>query len=212
MADSSNKYRCRYCDETDAEKFYPYKQTECKSCYCAVKNKRNLELDKNKTRLCRGCGETRENEFYARDFTRCRKCRAIHNKLNKNREIICTVCGETNPENFYKRAISKCKRCSLRSYPYYGQLVSTQGGDFCYLCKRTPEQLGKLHLCVDHDHATGFVRGLLCFQCNIALEQFKRYVGSELRLLQYLTNPPAQHLRIVFEYKAGWKQHKNPIL
>ena len=44
----------------------------------------------------------------------------------------------------------------------YERLLADQGG-VCAICKRPPK---KRRLHVDHDHATGKVRGLLCFTCN----------------------------------------------
>jgi hypothetical protein len=45
-------------------------------------------------------------------------------------------------------------------------LLAAQGG-VCAICKTAPA----VH--VDHDHATGAVRALLCFNCNGGLGQFK---------------------------------------
>ncbi len=47
----------------------------------------------------------------------------------------------------------------------YERLLSEQGGT-CALCPTKPKTR-RLH--VDHDHATGKVRGLLCYRCNRAL-------------------------------------------
>jgi hypothetical protein len=45
-------------------------------------------------------------------------------------------------------------------------LLDQQGG-LCAICRAAPA----VH--VDHDHATGAVRALLCFNCNGGLGQFK---------------------------------------
>ncbi|MDQ6727114.1 MAG: endonuclease VII domain-containing protein [Actinomycetota bacterium] len=52
----------------------------------------------------------------------------------------------------------------------YDAMLEGQGGG-CAVCSRTPRENSSLH--VDHDHATGQIRGLLCFSCNNALADFQ---------------------------------------
>jgi hypothetical protein len=59
------------------------------------------------------------------------------------------------------------KRCETIygiSLADYDRMYAQQGGR-CKMCKRKP----KRGLCVDHCHATGRVRGLLCHNCNSLL-------------------------------------------
>ena len=52
----------------------------------------------------------------------------------------------------------------------YAEMVKTQGGQ-CAVCKTAkPGGTGK-RWCVDHDHETGKVRGLLCTHCNMGIGQ-----------------------------------------
>lgn len=70
----------------------------------------------------------------------------------------------------------------------YDQILAAQNGG-CGICGRPPRD-GKRHA-VDHDHKTGFVRGLLCFMCN------KRVLGARsadvlIKTAAYVTDPPAR--------------------
>jgi hypothetical protein len=49
----------------------------------------------------------------------------------------------------------------------YDAMLAAQGG-LCALCHRHERTKAK-RLAVDHDHATGAVRGLLCGPCNVVL-------------------------------------------
>lgn len=58
----------------------------------------------------------------------------------------------------------------------YQRLFESQGG-VCAICRRaeTFDRKGyrRARLSVDHDHATGLVRGLLCMDCNRAIGLFR---------------------------------------
>lgn len=49
----------------------------------------------------------------------------------------------------------------------YREMLRLQGGR-CKLCQAPPKtQAGKVRLlCIDHDHQTGRVRGIVCYNCN----------------------------------------------
>ena len=94
----------------------------------------------------------------------------------------CHTCDETKPHIEWSRASrtkdglgSECKVCmgarGRRDYfrrthgllPADLKELRRAQDDRCAIClERSPQH-------VDHDHATGRVRGLLCFLCNVAL-------------------------------------------
>jgi hypothetical protein len=55
----------------------------------------------------------------------------------------------------------------------------------CALCEG-PKVGGKAYYCIDHDHTTGKVRGLLCLTCNSALERAESVKGWIDRVRSYL--------------------------
>lgn len=57
----------------------------------------------------------------------------------------------------------------------YEEMVEMQGGR-CAICEeslKTVESKNVKHYCVDHDHKTGQVRGILCTNCNFGIGHFK---------------------------------------
>ena len=64
-------------------------------------------------------------------------------------------------------------------------MIEAQGGT-CATCDAKPEH-------VDHDHRTGKVRGVLCFNCNQALGN----VRDDPTTLQELTRYLRQHMPAV---------------
>lgn len=60
-----------------------------------------------------------------------------------------------------------CKRRGITEDAYYEILIEQDG--LCAICREEP---GARRLHIDHDHDTGRVRGLLCFNCNSGIGKF----------------------------------------
>lgn len=67
------------------------------------------------------------------------------------------------------------------------QHMLRQQGSACAICG-TKTSGRKSHWCVDHDHAMGAVRGLLCRNCNVGLGNFQDNPATLRRAADYLTN------------------------
>jgi Recombination endonuclease VII len=86
-----------------------------------------------------------------------------------------------DPEARKRHYTSKYRHRKARAYgltlEQYDALVVAHDGS-CAICGRQPEQL-----VVDHDHATGAVRGMLCHQCNLGLGLLERHLEAAMRYL-----------------------------
>jgi hypothetical protein len=56
----------------------------------------------------------------------------------------------------------------------------------CQICDKAFS--GKLRPCIDHDHITGKVRGILCSTCNSALGFLKDDINLTKKAVKYLEN------------------------
>ncbi len=127
--------------------------------------------------------------------------------------MICAECIKDKPEEEFVKKIGSglAKRCllcrerqgkyQLKSYgkgmrpidykrlreygltkEAYQEMLDKQDHK-CVIC-RTPEE--DRALCIDHNHSTGKVRGLLCDLCNRGLGQFQDRTDLLLRAVKYL--------------------------
>lgn len=105
--------------------------------------------------------------------------------------IECTVLGlkayySKDPKRRNKSAEAGFRH-RLRKYGLtpdsYSALLKKQKG-VCAICKNTCST--GYRLAVDHCHASGRVRGLLCRTCNIVLGKFQDDVSRFARAAQYL--------------------------
>ena len=107
----------------------------------------------------------------------------------------CVFCHEEKHRNeFSSRATPVCKPCRKRHTSVvkraakYGICVETpykllrQQGGGCAICGEKDFDA----LCIDHDHATGRVRGMLCGKCNFGLGFFRDNVLYLQQAIRYL--------------------------
>lgn len=127
--------------------------------------------------------------------------------------FLCTLCKTEKPEADFTPAKLRqtrtgrrghCRKCLRGRYPdtrrghlrsrhqtlrrhgltpeLYQTLLQSQGG-VCAICSSPP---GEQHLYVDHCHASGRVRGLLCPRCNHGLGHFKDSTERLYAAVRYL--------------------------
>jgi hypothetical protein len=69
----------------------------------------------------------------------------------------------------------------LKAWEWFARYEEQAG--LCGICKKS---LSQAETCVDHCHATGKIRGLLCRQCNNGLGQFGDNPRNLLAAMRYL--------------------------
>ena len=108
------------------------------------------------SRTCKTCLYTRNKEYRSTHKTEIRATRVRWRESNKSR--MAALNWKSSLKTRYGMTVEA-----------YDALALAQGGA-CAICFEPPAPGRKL--CVDHDHVTGAVRGLLCDKCNVGLGAF----------------------------------------
>jgi len=137
---------------------------------------------------------------------------AINSKGLRGRKSVCKVCSneaqillskkrkEANPEKVrLDRYLKHLKvEYNLTLETYY-KILEVQGG-VCAICGIEHEKYieqDAIHnfFCVDHDHNSGQVRGLLCRNCNSGLGKLKDSKELLKRAIKFLDKPPFKKVK-----------------
>lgn len=97
--------------------------------------------------------------------------------------------GRQSPEAKERQRASNLKRAFNITIEEWEALYVAQGG-CCAICHR-PDARGRGRLHVDHDHASGRVRGLLCTNCNNGLGRFQDDPVLLASAIDYLSAAPS---------------------
>lgn len=122
---------------------------------------------------------------------KCIKCQNI-------KELVCFVSDKKRKDGT-RNECRECRQHSQKQGPtknnhlkrtygitlnQYNEMLTIQN-HCCLICKRHTSEL-KHALHTDHCHATLKVRGLLCFNCNQGLGNFKDSMGLLISAFEYL--------------------------
>lgn len=135
-------------------------------------------------KVCGKCGQIRPYTDFPKRKRRgghdnyCRQCKGINKQAwdKENRE--------------WKKQYARMR--TLQHYgltvDMYDQMYEQQGGQ-CAICGQQEKDNNRERLCVDHNHQTGQVRGLLCVACN-------SYIGH--------INENIETLQVAMDYIKHW--------
>ncbi len=132
----------------------------CKACVAVKRDNRTPEQIARE----RQCGR----ECYARN--RVNRLKITAEYYQKNKERYSEVRRAWHLRNREKVSTSHRRNMLWMHYKLtpdqYDSILKDQGS-VCAICKSTTSSKKRMH--VDHDHATGQIRGILCTRCNFAI-------------------------------------------
>ena len=113
--------------------------------------------------------------------------------------------SETDEQKKYRLARGKRIRSYGISVEDYESMHEEQGGT-CWICRGTNDEMA---LCIDHDHETNLVRGLLCNLCNRSLGLMNDDVDRLRRAVLYLESQPIHNaIKQIIAKKEADKKDK----
>lgn len=135
----------------------------CKTCN-TTKPLSDFGLLRGKPRhICKECRKQESKDWYAQNKDRKKEISQKYRHIKKDKDLQSTY--------------------GIDLATYYKML--DEQNHQCKICSAHQDTL-KRAMCVDHDHATGKVRGLLCDTCNRSLGLLKDNVDTMLRAVKYL--------------------------
>lgn len=128
-------------------------------------------------------------EYSRNGMRECRWCTAIlpadhkHFYTTKDRiDGLKTVCISCIKERI--RIAKLASKFGISEADY--QHLLTEQDNVCAICRKSC--ITGRNLTVDHDHNTGKVRGLLCFNCNVGIGAFKESAALVATAAKYVSS------------------------
>lgn len=159
--------------------------TECKMCIYTYREawgkNRSKITHPNIKKKCSGCGVEKPLSNYHND-----------KKGRYGKTYKCSPCHTLDARSYSKRFPEKVKQARrkrlLKTYDLtqstFDALFESQGGR-CAICRKSID-ISHPSTCIDHDHSTGAVRGILCTLCNSGLGKFKDNVEFMAAAIKYI--------------------------
>ena len=166
--------------------------TTKKCTQCAVVKPLTEFYREGKTSQCKKCDNARNLAWRTRNPERVKEWDKAY--YAKNSEKIKAYVAQWNRDNAEVYRARKMQQRYGITPAQYDAILQVQNGT-CAICYRV-ETRGRGVLHIDHCHATGAVRGLLCFDCNTMLGKVKDVPETLDRAAQYLRRAQNMHKEI----------------
>lgn len=129
---------------------------------------------------------------YGRNY-RCKACHVVDRKMPERllkrrddvKNFVVRLKISKPGEYEYRQRKSSLKKLYGLSVEQYDTMLIAQNG-VCAGCGSDKPFGNCKHFCVDHDHKTGLVRGLLCHKCNRGLGLAKDDIIVLSEMIKYL--------------------------
>lgn len=146
-------------------------------------------------RTCTSCNETKSlQDYYFESNKKGEKrpraiCKLCHSEYNKNWEKNNKDKAAAKTKRYRHKYPEKTRAVALKRYfdmtlEELRQIEKEQNTS-CMICKIHQDDLGET-LCVDHNHKTKNVRGILCRRCNLALGHYNDDINLLESAIKYL--------------------------
>lgn len=180
--------QCQTCHEALPVKRDPRRIYCSERCAELARGARRRALRDAVARPCIQCGNSlvgrRADIIYCSD-----SCSHKYRLRLRRSSLRCDNCDGQLPLHRRRFCSDSCKRAARRRETYglspadLAALVEQHS--VCAICRTA--NWGKKGPVVDHDHATGAVRGILCGHCNMGLGRFRDDPAILRAALEYLT-------------------------
>jgi hypothetical protein len=132
---------------------------------------------------CKACNLAAKKRRYDADPSKV--VRAVQAWRRENPERFREYQAEyrSRPENKRKMRDLYYRRTFGITADDFDRMLAEQSGA-CAICGERPEVEARMH--VDHEHATGRIRGILCSRCNHAIGLLREDVALFERAVRYL--------------------------
>lgn len=160
-----DKHYRRFKKYGDAEKIYKFIPKKCGHQGCDRQSKSKGYCDKHYRRFIK-TGTTQ----LVKEIKRCSVDGCTEKHLAKD---LCYIHYQMKTQNIL--------------IDYKAEEIIKNHNKTCDICKTDVPGFGRKNFCIDHDHNTGAVRGILCQQCNLGLGYFKDSPAILKSAIEYLS-------------------------
>lgn len=157
---------------------------KCKVCHQEKEQSHFLNGTKLTLRTCRDCRNKIQRENRKNNPEQFKKKdKELYQKSKDRRVSYARNYRKKYPER--TRATNWKSKYGITSEEFYSKLLWQNNK--CAICNRDMSDYGKI-FCVDHNHKTGGIRGLLCDPCNYGLGFYEKHKDKYVNYLKLHNN------------------------